>query len=340
MSRIPQSIFSTDSLPERDRFDAWRALYPAVDLDADPHGFSGTIETAQVGSMILRVVNAAPQGLDRSRSRIRQDGYDSFFLLLRQHLSSVETERGVFDVPAGAISLHDLSQPYSRSRAPETNSLIIGLPRAAVASVLPDEDALHGLVLTGGAGSLFADHMRSLAAHRHEIGVAEAAHFAQATLHMFAACARPSRENSACASRPLDAARLRIAKRFVRSHLTAPLRIDEMAKTLGLSRSQLYRLFEPEGGVARYFARQRLAAVRAALDDPRERRSIGEIGAAYGFSSDSHLSRAFREAYGQNPRDYRSLGASAVLTIGRDPWPPLGRECATDLAAHHLFGSR
>jgi AraC-like DNA-binding protein len=299
-------VFSTDSLPERDRFAAWRALFSAHDLDADPHGFSGRIETAQVGPMILRVMNAAPQGPGRSLSQIRRDGLDSFVLLLSRHAYCVETEHGVLEVPAGAISVNDLSQTYRRSRVPETDSLIIGLSRAAVAAVLPEEDLLHGHFLIGGAGRLFADHMRSLAAHRHRIEDAEAAHIAQATLHMFAACARPSRESSARAGVPLDAARLRMAKRFVRSRLTEPLPIDSMARALGLSRSQLYRLFEAEGGVARYHVRQRLAAVRGALDNPREQRSIGAIGAAYGFSSGARLSRAFREAYGQGPRDYRA----------------------------------
>ncbi|MGH1571915.1 helix-turn-helix domain-containing protein [Methylobacterium sp. P31] len=60
------------------------------------------------------------------------------------------------------------------------------------------------------------------------------------------------------------------------------------------------------GGVARYLARQRLAAVRAALENPLEHRSIGAIGEVYGFGSSALLSRAFRQAYGSSPRDYRA----------------------------------
>lgn len=306
MSLVPRSLFTTDSLPERDRFDAWRTLFSAHNLDADPKGFSGSIETAQIGAMALRVMNAGPQGPGRSRSQIRRDGMDGFVLHLSQHPSIVETGRGVLDVPASAISLNDLSQPYRRSRVPETDSLIIALPRSSLAALLPDEDALHGLILHGGTGLLFADHMRSLARNRHAIAAVDAVHLAQATLHMFAACARPSLDSVARASAPLDAARLRIAKQFLRSHIATPLRIDRMAKALGMSRSQLYRLFEPEGGVARYLAHQRLAAVHAALGDPIERRSIGEIGEACGFGSSSILSRAFRQAYGMSPRDYRA----------------------------------
>ncbi|MGU3665000.1 helix-turn-helix domain-containing protein [Methylobacterium sp. A49B] len=306
MTFVPRSHFTTASLPERDRFEAWRALFSAHDLDADPQGFSGKIETTLIGSLALRVMNAAPQGPGRSRSRIRRDGQDGFVLHLSRLAYSVETERGVIDVPAGAISLNDLSQPYRRSRVPETDSLIVALPRASVASVLPDEDTLHGLILQGGAGRLLADHVRSLAAHSHAIATVDAAHVAQATLHMLAACARPSLESIGRAGAPLDAVRLRAAKQLLRRQLSTPLRIDALAKALGMSRSQLYRLFEPEGGVAHYLARQRLAAVRAALDEPLERRSIGEIGEAFGFGSSAVLSRAFRQAYGLSPRDYRA----------------------------------
>ncbi len=306
MSIVPRSLFTTDTLPERDRFEAWRSLFSAHDLDADPVGFSGSIETVLVGAMALRVMDAAPQGPARSRSQIRRDGQDGFILHLSRHAYSVETERGVMEVPAGAVSLNDLSQPYRRSRVPETGSLILALPRSSLAALLPDEEALHGLILHGGAGRLLADHLRSLAANKAAIAAVDAPHIAQATLHMVAACARPSLDTVASACLPLDAARLRTAKRFLRDRLSTPLRIDAMAKALGMSRSQLYRLFEPEGGVARYLARQRLAAIRTALDDPLERRSIGEIGEAYGFGNAAFLSRAFRQAYGVSPRDYRA----------------------------------
>ncbi|QRE73775.1 AraC family transcriptional regulator [Methylobacterium aquaticum] len=306
MTLVPRSLFTTDALPERDRFEAWRSLFSAHDLDADPVGFSGSIETVVVGAMALRVMNATSQGPARSRSQIRRDGQDGFILHLSRHAYSVETERGIVEVPAGAVSLNDLSQPYRRSRVPETGSLILALPRSAIAAVVPDEEALHGLILHGGAGRLLADHIRSLAMNSQAVTTMDAAHLAQATLHMVAACARPSLETAAGASAPLDAARLRTAKRFLRDHLSTPLRIDAMAKALGMSRSQLYRLFEPEGGVARALARQRLAAIRTALEDPLERRSIGEIGEAYGFGNAAFLSRAFRQAYGVSPRDYRA----------------------------------
>ena len=306
MTAVPRFRFSTDDVPERERLDAWRSLFAAHALDADPLGFSARIEAIQVGPISLRTMNAAIQAPARSRTQIRRDGQDSFVLHLSRHDYSVETQRGMVDVPAGSISFNDMTQSYRRSLVAETESVILVLPRASIAAVLPNEDALHGFVMRGGAGLLLADHFRSLAAHSHTITTVDAGHIAQATLHMLAACVRPSLDTFAQASMPLNAARLRAAKRFVRAHLASPIRIDAMAKALGLSRSQLYRLFEPEGGVARYATRQRIDAVRSALDDPLERRSIGEIGEAFGFTTSAVLAQAFRRAYGVSPRDYRT----------------------------------
>lgn len=306
MTLVPRSQFTTDGIPERERLDAWRSIFTAHALDADPLGFSARMESTQVGPMSLRIMNAAIQAPARSRAQIRRDGLDTFVLHLSRHDYSVETERGMVDVPAGSISFNDMSQSYRRSLVQETDSVILVLPRASLASVLPNEDMLHGLIMRGGAGLLLADHFRSLAANSHAITTVDAGHIAQATLHMLAACVRPSLDTFAQASVPLNAARLRAAKRFVRAHLSSPIRIDAMAKALGMSRSQLYRLFEPEGGVARYATRQRLESVRSALDNPLERRSIGEIGEAYGFTNNAVLAQAFRQAFGLSPRDYRA----------------------------------
>ncbi|MFC6790424.1 helix-turn-helix domain-containing protein [Methylobacterium komagatae] len=58
--------------------------------------------------------------------------------------------------------------------------------------------------------------------------------------------------------------------------------------------------------MARYLARQRLSAIRVALEDPLERRTISELSEAFGFGSTAALSHAFRQAYGLTPRDYRA----------------------------------
>ncbi|PIK73878.1 hypothetical protein CS379_05820 [Methylobacterium frigidaeris] len=74
-----------------------------------------------------------------------------------------------------------------------------------------------------------------------------------------------------------------------------------------MSRSVLYRAFEPSGGVARLVRSRRLARLRALLAQPDEAGRIADLSQACGFSSESDCSRAFKAAYGLSPSDYRRL---------------------------------
>jgi AraC-like DNA-binding protein len=82
--------------------------------------------------------------------------------------------------------------------------------------------------------------------------------------------------------------------------------VDKLARTFGLSRASLYRLFEPVGGVASYIRTRRLARARQELTTPGlEDRRIGPIAYRAGFQSIPAFNRAFRAAYGQTPRGTR-----------------------------------
>jgi AraC-like DNA-binding protein len=104
--------------------------------------------------------------------------------------------------------------------------------------------------------------------------------------------------------------------RFVEANLGArDLGVDKLAKTFGLSRASLYRLFEPVGGVASYIRTRRLARARQELTAPGlEDRRIGPIAYRAGFQSIPAFNRAFRAAYGQTPRSTRKRegGGSAI----------------------------
>lgn len=58
-------------------------------------------------------------------------------------------------------------------------------------------------------------------------------------------------------------------------------------------------------GVTAYIRKRRLEAIHVLLNDPRDTRSIGEIAYQYGFVSEAHFSRVFRQKFGFSPRQAR-----------------------------------
>lgn len=96
---------------------------------------------------------------------------------------------------------------------------------------------------------------------------------------------------------------LQAAMRLIEDRLLDPaLDAGELMRALGLSRSSLYRAFQPVGGVNAWIRQRRLEHARDLLahrTGPRP--TVGEVAQICGFASDSHFSRAFRKAFGHSP---------------------------------------
>jgi AraC-like DNA-binding protein len=81
---------------------------------------------------------------------------------------------------------------------------------------------------------------------------------------------------------------------------------ETLRRELGVSRSRLYRLFEPFGGVMHYIQHRRLLDAHLALADPNDQRRIIEIAEQRCFNDGTEFSRAFRREFGCSPTDVRS----------------------------------
>jgi len=94
---------------------------------------------------------------------------------------------------------------------------------------------------------------------------------------------------------------------FIETNLSDEALGPELVMTaLGVSRTQLYRLFQPFGGVASEIQRRRLRrSLQDLLNQSHRRMRIGEIAYRWGFRSQSHYIRAFKRRYGMTPGDAR-----------------------------------
>ena len=98
---------------------------------------------------------------------------------------------------------------------------------------------------------------------------------------------------------------LRRVMQKIEDELSGPIRVEDLAAEAGLSRSHFSRAFQSVTGESpqEFIIGRRLAHARellAASDRP-----IAEIAAVTGFSSQAHLSTAFKKRLGLTPARYR-----------------------------------
>lgn len=157
------------------------------------------------------------------------------------------------------------------------------------------------------------DYMLLLHRSLPDLRSADVPHIAAATTSLLAACLTPSRDHIAEAQRPIEASIMNRASRTVAKHLANPkLAPDWLCRELAVSRSSLYRIFEPVGGVSTYIRRERLRKTRDALVDSSDGRSISTIAEQWGFMDPSTYSRMFKKEFGISPREARAEGWLSV----------------------------
>ena len=134
-----------------------------------------------------------------------------------------------------------------------------------------------------------------------------------------AAAVAPSTERIAVAKRQVDLGRKERVRQAVGRHLRTPtLGPKNLSRLVGMSRSNLYRLFEDTGGVASYIRRERLLEARAILSDPEKTQSISSIAEDLCFADASSFSRTFKREFGFSPSEARDAALSG-LELGGMP---------------------
>jgi AraC-like DNA-binding protein len=301
-------------------FELFRSgLAPLFALDAaSPQArasFGVNMTSHQFADIAIVASRTSAATFERTKQTIARSSVDNIGLVVYANGGAdLDVEGRSADVHPGDVCILDMTRP-SALRTAECEDVSLVLPRALIEPHLADPDRLHGLLLKRPhpLNAMLVSHLRTLLAQAPGLSVTDAHAAAQGAIALIAAFAGASTDGRETIRNATVAMSAQAARRTIEASLHDPnLGPDFICQRLGMSRTKLYSLFEPAGGVAHYILKRRMTrAYRYVVNPACAHERIGTIAARCGFSNVSVFSRAFRQAHGTSPKELRDELASA-----------------------------
>jgi len=306
---------TTLHLPPPEQFAYFRSLNtmstPSEPAESATRGFAIEETTWRFGAFALMDTTVAACRYARTAAHIRRDSLDHWMISVplwggaRMRLGDTVTA-----LRPGAATVTSLERPYAMERDDSAWRHLF-VPRDAFPELGGAIDAARGRPLDHPMGQLLRDTILLFAGHLRTMRETDAPRLAQAMHAAIAAALAPSADSIMQARPQLEPVQIARVKRLIRDNLrSAMLGPDRLCQLAGLSRSNLYRLCEPFGGVAKLIQAERLRQAHRLLSDPAEARSIGQIAEHVGLFDRSSFGRMFRRSFGCSPRELRVAALS------------------------------
>jgi len=343
---IPAS-FATQALRPRDQLEAWRDWYSPT-FDVVPKrptgdGFPAEIYLWTLPGLAVSRTSAPSVLIARTKGHLRRDPVDHWvisYCVRGAHFA--RTAGSELEVPARVPFLWSLGQEFLHERT-HVDRLQFLMARDAFRNIAPLLDAACGSTLDTPLGNLLGDYMMALERRLLAVTESDFPRLTNAVGAMVAAAGAPSVERVAVAGQRIDLGRRERVRQAVRRHLRTPtLGPRTLSRLVGMSRSNLYRLFEDAGGVARYIQRQRLLEAQAVLSDPATTQSISAIAENLCFADGSSFTRTFKREFGYSPSEVRSaaLGRLTLCATPQSRVPPTGAKFGELLRGFQKLGAQ
>jgi len=303
--------FNAGDYPEPVRFSLWREVMAAThevtlpNDDAPP--FTANVTIWRLGHLLLSHGDFASQVFTRTPGAIRRDHIDHYGLFIQaEGTRRCRTNETELVLGPGDALVFDLAQPMT-SLTTDGSSGTLYLQRDLVDAVIPGFSRLHGTVLRDAAASLLARHIYTMGEVLPQVSPDTMIHLANATREMALACLLDHAEGNPEIPEPLAGLARRMVENYIDANLgDLELGVASICAALAISRTSLYRLFEPDAGIAGYIKERRLRRIRGILVAGVDDRALAEIAADFGFKTGAHFSREFRAAFGHPPGELRA----------------------------------
>ncbi|WP_372393846.1 transcriptional regulator FeaR [Xanthomonas sp. NCPPB 3582] len=269
------------------------------------HDDDGDLKTSLIRTNVAQIVHQRTKG-DRLDDRC-------CFLVMQRSGSSRMLHQGehALQLHAGELMLMDSATPYDIVGCGLIDHVSIHLDRSELQRRLPEGRALFGRICTlGVSGQVLRVMIEQLWQAGESASRDDRRALREAILALLpsALSGDPRSADRQCLLDAASSQLRRYAEQLIEHQLDdALLTPAALARQLGVSLRQLYRLFDDGDTVCRYILRRRLLRSAEDLRHPqRQRESITQIAGKWGFADSAHFSRAFKKQFACTPRDYRA----------------------------------
>jgi AraC family transcriptional regulator, positive regulator of tynA and feaB len=312
-----QTLFSTNDVHPRDRFDYWHSVFckTLVDHNSRPESrvnFQAELQWGTLGDLELALFENSPMDISDSRATTDQ------LFVCRQMAGTFAMEQNGREVylQAGDITLADPLLPYTGRFYAGSKLLVLKTPRRLLEARIGEtrQMILRRIRPIAAENSLSSAFLAMLPAHVGGLEGAAEEIVQNQVLDLIGVSFAKAMESGARVSSARSLALLNL-RAAVEARLADPaLDAEAVAVAAGVSIRYANAVLAQEGtSITRLIQERRLARCRRALDDPLQRhRTISEIAYGWGFCDMTNFGRRFKAAFGLSPRDYRNHSRSSA----------------------------
>lgn len=304
---------TTDNIALRERPSYWNYLVSSVlgRLNTIPERkgeFTGSIAYSHLSSIPIAKVSSTQLQVVRPEKYIDDPAEDFFkinFQLIGQATLRQRGQTALLE--PGNWVIYDNTSPYELSFHSDYQQLLFLVPRRRLLGLMPTVDLqlAKSLSSRAGMGRMLFHFVANALDESETISAEIQAHTAQLMLDMLLLGLADSAENPT----PLpNSTRFTQCQQFIAMHLSDPeLSAEMLAQHLHLSKRSIQQQFANHNTtVNRSIWQQRIERCKRDLGDPRlTEQPIQHIAAAWGFRSNAHFTRLFKQSVGCTPRTYR-----------------------------------
>jgi AraC family transcriptional activator of tynA and feaB len=322
-----ETLFSTDDVHPRDRFDYWHdvACRSIVQHDSRPEcrlTFRAGIQTGMLADIGVIQFENSPMEVARAARHIAQVTEDVLFIC-RQMAGTLHLEHDGREIAleSGHMTLLDPLLAYAGRFSSDSNLLVLKVPRRALQARVGNtsEMVIRDIDPCAAEGGLTSALLAMLPTYTGRIGPAAQEIVRDQVLDLIAV----SLTGMIGSARPRVSSGHALALMKVRAAIEARLTdaaLDATAVAAAAGISVRYAnavLAHENTSIMRLIQARRLERCRKALQDPSQtHRTLSEIAYGWGFSDMTHFGRRFKAAYGVLPSEYRDVQKRAAGKTG------------------------